>query len=785
MVRTYQGMLALATITTIVFMLMGCNSTTLNNDDLVGCQSNLDCPGGKMCVDGECISIDGDTDPAVDGDTDAADITDNAEDIDAIDTDDPVADGDTDAPDSIDNDDAIDNTDTDSIDPDNDGDSPDQDGPEVPADIISVPDVIDFGIVTAGESQTKNLMISVAANAGSVSISTITTQNYQGEQGCSAYEISAPGSLPLVLAEPSTLALPVSFSPSTAGNHNCLVRIDYGWPGDDPTFSQAAFVTLVGQGSLTNERCIQITPVMNNGTSGINFGSVAISHSKSQTLRIASCSGQTLTINSILLDTSDWNCAMFGICPEYTFSPGLPMESSRQLGPGQFLDIEVTFTPTHAEPQPWTIYVASNAEVSMPDTASGTPGNMEVQLWGQGLDLQYEITPQSLRIPGTPAGCCSEAFSVELSNTGTNALDIDEVILTPGSFEFVNRPSYPQSLAAGATEEYEIRFCPSAQAATGDIRGELQIDLAIPGTNDGDTAVISIESSVVPPQVTDTFHQPNEAKADILWVVDCSGSMGEEQQLLSDTASSFITNAVNRGANLHIGVTSTDMEDSNHQGQLQGNPKVISTDNPQAAISQFEDNVMLGTYCSGTELGLLPMQTALTEPLISGANAGFLRSDARLIVVFLSDEEDQSPGAIDSYVDALAGVKNNNPSMYTAFAIVGNCPGGCSSLETGDASEGCRYTDFAREVEGVTASICYSDYSAVTTAIVDESLSFPDTFLLSAAPQINTLQVRVNNQLLSYNVQYTFDEETNAVYLNTAPAAGATVSISYQALCAN
>ena len=773
MFRPRTGWLALLVLAMISVAVAGCSSTTLTNEEPALCTKHSDCPGGKICVDGACITFTSD-----------GDSTDNADDVDTVDTD---IQPDGDDVDATDDSDISEDTDDTEQDRDTDPDAPDQAEQEMPPEALTVPESLAFGTLTIGESLTKNLMIGVAQNAGSVKITNISTQDYQGENGCAAYDVSEITTFPVVLAEPSTLALPVVFAPEAAGRFDCLIRIDYGWPGDRPQSTLAAFVPLAGNGTTTTERCIKVTPVTGDNTAGIDFGPVALDQSRTQTLRIESCSSQPLTITSITPDDTDINCQWFGECPEFTFSPGLPMNNATELRAGGHLDIQVTFSPSRAVEQAWGLHIASNALVSDPGDPgdpADAPENLAVTLSGTGIDIQYRLSPESLSLPGATPECCSAPGMVELANTGTGTMQVTGAVVDNAMLQFVNRPSLPLTLGAGASASFSVRLCPPAQAATGPVNGQLSLALHMPEAGLDDVAMVPIHSKVLPRQMSEIFHQPDEVKADILWVVDCSGSMYEEQQQLSSAASSFINTAVNRGANLHIGITSTDMEDTTHQGRLLGTPAVITTDNPQNAISQFSANVMLGTGCSGTEKGFDPMQAAITEPLISGANAGFLRPDAKLLVVFLSDEEEQSAGTVSAYVNVLAGVKNNNPALYTAFAIVGDCPGGCAG-NTGDAAEGCRYTDFAGRVNGTTSSICANSYIGITNAIVDAAVSFPDTFRLAGSPQLSSLQVRVNDQLQTIDSDYTFNAATNAVRFYDAPPAGATINITYQLLCAN
>ena len=59
--------------------------------------------------------------------------------------------------------------------------------------------------------------------------------------------------------------------------------------------------------------------------------------------------------------------------------------------------------------------------------------------------------------------------------------------------------------------------------------------------------------------VEDVIQQPERNKVDVLWVIDNSGSMEQEQQALILSFESFIQYFIDSDLDWHIGVTSTDM----------------------------------------------------------------------------------------------------------------------------------------------------------------------------------------------------------------------------------
>jgi hypothetical protein len=165
--------------------------------------------------------------------------------------------------------------------------------------------------------------------------------------------------------------------------------------------------------------------------------------------------------------------------------------------------------------------------------------------------------------------------------------------------------------------------------------------------------------------------QPNP-NLDLLFVIDNSGSMYDEQESLAHWAQQYLFGALDLSAglelNLHIGVISTDLgagnynisacEGSGDDGRLQNVARGIDCTGPtDLYIRDVDDGqggrernytgdladtfaciARLGADGCGYERPLEAMQRALTHP----DNAGFLREDALLAVVFITDEDDCS-----------------------------------------------------------------------------------------------------------------------------------------------
>ena len=81
----------------------------------------------------------------------------------------------------------------------------------------------------------------------------------------------------------------------------------------------------------------------------------------------------------------------------------------------------------------------------------------------------------------------------------------------------------------------------------------------------------------------------------------------------------------------------------------EGEPLYITVDTPDYG-QKFADRIQVGIGGSDKEKGIDAAYQALSEPLISGYNGGFLREGATLSIIYLSDENDCSDrGALAAF----------------------------------------------------------------------------------------------------------------------------------------
>jgi hypothetical protein len=137
-------------------------------------------------------------------------------------------------------------------------------------------------------------------------------------------------------------------------------------------------------------------------------------------------------------------------------------------------------------------------------------------------------------------------------------------------------------------------------------------------------------------------------KTDILFVVDDSGSMAPHQTNLANNLATFINRLKTSPVvnDFQIGVTTTSVADFN--GNLTGEQGCfvgpILVGSSPTLVADFQGQVAVGTGGSGKEQPLRAMRQALAGPRPGSCtnNSGFLRPGAKLAVVILTDEDDNS-----------------------------------------------------------------------------------------------------------------------------------------------
>lgn len=389
---------------------------------------------------------------------------------------------------------------------------------------------------------------------------------------------------------------------------------------------------------------------------------------------------------------------------------------------------------------------------STPDLGNGSPTETE----GTPPEFTFSPTPTggtedpggwvlSLRVEPQEADFgyqylgCADALDLHVINDGTVPVTLNNLrqVGRSESLIFDTQVDFDELLPG----EYGMLTVNSHAMAVGDAAIDLHINI---DEADEAAAIVPLFGSVADGTitVTDVFQYTPLNDVDVLWIIDNSGSMGDDQEAVAANFETFMNAFVPMGIHYHMGVTTTDMMTPDDLGKLRGSygsgQHYIDWTLREAGEDAFEETIRtLGTDGSPSEKGLQAMDRALSPELLNGWNYGFLREDADLAVIFVSDEEDQSPGAqFPAYHQEY--LRNLEMRKGDLDRVV------CSSII--DYTEPRGYIDMASETGGVIAEIG-GDYADILLEVGLVSAGQLPNFDLSEAPEeVDAVVVTVNGE---------------------------------------
>jgi len=452
------------------------------------------------------------------------------------------------------------------------------------------------------------------------------------------------------------------------------------------------------------------------------------------------------------------------------------------IEPGAALAIPGVFAPT----SPGTYEGRIEFSISNPDTPFNT-----VDLVGTAAESTLLIVPNDLFFGTLEIGCSARAKTVTVYNTGATEAQIFDIALDsqPGVFSIRNAPRTPFSVAPGSSFTFDVGF-----TAPGPEPSDYAGAVELVGNYEGQevTYIVSLQGSgAIDAVQIDEFEQVGRPEVDILFVIDDSGTMSQEQQLLGENFDAFIQFAEAQSLDYHIAVTATERNDTDGRFFPLGQPasdRVVTPQTQPSPRQVFLQNAAVGAS-GGSEVVLDAAYNALTPPLINGHNAGFLRRDAVLSIIGVTDEREQSQRSVDFFLNFFLSIKGFRNSQLFSFSSISGGETGCSGPGS-SAQAAPRLVEIANRSGGVEESICTQDWSRTLEDLSLKAFGQKSRFFLTNQPVIPTIEVLVDDQRLpaseaSGQVNWTYDFSTNSVNFLplSVPGVGSSVRIEYTAEC--
>lgn len=257
---------------------------------------------------------------------------------------------------------------------------------------------------------------------------------------------------------------------------------------------------------------------------------------------------------------------------------------------------------------------------------------------------------------------------------------------------------------------------------------------------------------------------------DILWVIDDSGSMANQRKTLVNNFNRFLQELLALRVDWQIGVTSTNFVD---RGQLRGTNVKIITKNTPDPKAVFDSITTFPKSRTRWEQGLRMAQFAVSPPNVDAGqpNAGFLRPNAALAIIVVSDEDDSSFASTDYFARAFQGAKGpGNEALVSFSTIAGTTPSGCTPVGEENfygslAEPAFRYSAVSTKTSGVVGSICDASFENTLVQIAQALNTLRRVFPLTLKPTPGTLTVKVNGMVVPADPVngWQYREETNSI----------------------
>lgn len=321
----------------------------------------------------------------------------------------------------------------------------------------------------------------------------------------------------------------------------------------------------------------------------------------------------------------------------------------------------------------------------------------------------------------------------------------------------------------------------------------------------------------VPVARKDAFNPPAASapkKIDIMFCVDSSGSMADDQDVLAASFEEFMNKFILSGIDAQIGIITTDTTANsassgrywkNVYGSYR-NPALgnllrkqvgspwISASSPNA-VSDFTSNALVGTSGSGRERCMESFLAATDSSHLAsgGANAGFFRPGAMPYVIFVTDEDDaietdaQLPVVISDFKNRVSGLCDRaagctNFQVDMVLDLNARAPSGGVHYPLGTSlnSYPNAYLQLASQIGSRKLNIKAADWgdslADVGGSVVNQ---LEKEFKLSFGANLGSIRVYVDGNLMDPS-GWVYKPATNSVeILNPSSIAGHALVITY------
>lgn len=195
-----------------------------------------------------------------------------------------------------------------------------------------------------------------------------------------------------------------------------------------------------------------------------------------------------------------------------------------------------------------------------------------------------------------------------------------------------------------------------------------------------------------------THIAPKAGRADIIFVVDDSGSMLGHQENLAKNITKILAEFKEGDINIGVLTTSAGYPEG---GIFKGGDSKGSF---EEIIGNLSNDLMVGISGDALEKPFTSLLTALRPPLSQNENKGFLRANTPLYIIFVTDADDQSGLSASQVANELLFLKRDfNIHMYGYIIPKG------SSCDRYGEPEPKKLTELIGIFKGTVYDLCSKD----------------------------------------------------------------------------
>jgi hypothetical protein len=417
------------------------------------------------------------------------------------------------------------------------------------------------------------------------------------------------------------------------------------------------------------------------------------------------------------------------------------------------MEVEVRFRPMVSYENLGQLLVVSDD----PDESE-----VPVDLTGRGITPELEIDPPFYDF-GDALIPCAEDVSVALRNVGREPLEILSLDYAGDQMVLHHEHALPVTLEPGEEVGVSVTYEPSVE---GGAIGTMSVESNDPrGVLTGDQQGESGYGGTA----VDGFEIPDDPPVDILFAVDQSCSMNADQVILGDAFSAFIRDVEKMTHGWQIGVVTID--------NACFNEGILDTSTP-SLYSVFADAVQRtgGLFQNTLSESLLQLSAkAAGKTGLGGCNQDFLRDNALLHVIVVSDEREQS-GDPERYAQELIDLKST-PDLVKISAVV-DVTGDCGDQGVNNGPGG--YLEAVNVTGGLLLDICDAAWGDRAPELAEMSLIGIGEYILSETPDEDTLEVYIDGEIQTEG--WTYKPSSNSIDLDATLDGGEFIEIFYRVL---